>query len=257
MNHQQKTINKNQNIIKMKTKIIMTALIGLPFFLNSCDNLSTIVPKDNITRHEFSYADYDRIETESAFTIYLSFSDTDEKIIIETNDNLHQYIQVEQVSGALKIAVQDNINISGSSTLNAYITTKHVTVYSASEASRFIVSDPISSNDANIFLAGASSFTGELKVENLTADLSDASKLIINGNTDSFDLNATGASLIEDYEFITKYLDLNLSDASNASLTVIENMDVVVSGASTLRYKGEGTISSQNIKGGSSITKVD
>ena len=241
----------------MKTRILLPTLIGISFMLNSCDNLSTIVASDNVTTQDYSYTDYNQIEVESAFSVFVSFSDTEEKIEIEANENIQQYIEVKKESGALKIRIQDDISISGSSTLNAYITTKKVADYSASGASRFIVSDAVISNETTIFLSGASSFTGEIEVENIRADLSGASILKLTGASDSFELNATGASLIGDFDFTTKYLDVNLSGASNTSLTISENMDVIASGASTLRYKGDGSISSQNVSGGSSLIKVD
>lgn len=242
---------------KMKTRIILTTLVLIGIFLNACENDSDIIASDNVTTQQYSFSDYDQINVESAFTVYVEFSDTEEAIEIEANDNLQQYIEVVKESGALIIRIQDDISIKGSATLNAYITTKKVTGYSASGASRFIVSDPVISNEATIFLSGASSFTGEIEVGNIMADLSGASNLKISGVTDSFDLNASGASVIGDFEFTTKYLDVSLSDASNASLSISENMDVVASGASTLRYKGDGTISSQNVTGGSSIIKID
>jgi len=241
----------------MKTQIILTRLVLTSLLLNACDNILFINPSDDVTTQQHFFSDYDQIETESAFTVYVRFSDTEEQIEIEANDNLHEYIEVRKESGTLKIGLRDNKNIRGPATLNAYITTRNVTGYNASGASRFIVDGDISGENASVFLSGASRFSGEMHVENLFADLSGASLLRMTGNADAADLRASGASGIEDYEFSTDYLNIDLSGASHASLTVTETMDIKASGASIVRYKGQGHINSQNISGGSQIINMN
>jgi hypothetical protein len=241
----------------MKTQIILTTLILASILLNACDTITNIRPSDQITTQQYSFSDYDQIETESAFSVYVTFSDTEEKIEIEANDNLHQYIEVKKESGTLKIGFRDNVGYRGSATLNAYITTRNVAGYTASGASRFIVDGDISGENASVFLSGASRFSGEMHVENLFADLSGASVMQLTGSADTSDLMASGASSIEDYEFSTDYLTIHLTGASNAFLTVTEEMDVTASGASIVRYKGTGVVNSQNISGGSQIINMN
>lgn len=244
----------------MKTKIISTtiALAGILILFNACEStLNRISPSDRISTQQHSFSDYDRIETESAFSVYVTFSDTEEKIEIEANDNLHQYIDVREESGSLKIRFRNNYQITGSATLNAYITTRNVSGFHASGASRFIVNDEILSNNVAIFLSGASKFTGEIYADHLQADLSGASLLQLEGDSETSDIMASGASHIENYQFQTDHLNLSLSGASSAALTVNEKLDVMASGASVLRYKGTAVVNSQNISGGSQLIKMD
>jgi hypothetical protein len=249
--------NDVQKNIKMKTRIILTTIVLAVVLLNGCHSINHIRPSDQITTQQYSYSDYDQIHTESAFTVYVEFSDTEEKIEIEANDNLHQYIEVKKESGVLKIGFRDHTGITGSATLNAYITTRDVTGFSASGASRFFVDGEISGVNTSVFLSGASSFNGELYVENFHAELSGASVLILKGSADTSGITASGASNIEDYDFNTDYLNINLTGASHASLTVTKKLDVSASGASVLRYKGPGIVNSQNLSGGSQLMKIE
>ena len=61
----------------------------------------------------------------------------------------------------------------------------------------------------------------------------------------------------ENGDFITKYLNLNLTGASYTYLTITEEMDIIASGASILYYKGDGIINSQILTGASQIIHVD
>ena len=225
--------------------------------MNACDSVKDIIPSENVITQEYTFSEYENIETESAFTIYLNFSDTEESIVVESNENLFQYIEVTKSSDNLKIGFRENISIKGSATLKAYITTKNIKGFSASGASRFIVDDAIETDDVTVFLSGASQFAGELSVESLKADMSGASLMDLEGETVSCDITASGASSVGNFDFSTGYLKVNFSGASSASLTVTGEMDVSASGASTIRYKGDATINSQNLSGGSQIIDMN
>lgn len=242
----------------MKTNVFSFILVSINLFLFSCDVLDKdVVPEGKVTTTNATYNDYTIIDASSAFTVYVTFSDTEESIEIEANDNLHQYIEVKKENNILKIGIDRNINVRGSATLNAYITTKHVSGYSASGASRFFVENTISSDEANIYLSGASTFTGELNVNRLNIDLSGASVLNIQGKTDTFDATASGASMVKDYGFETNMLIAELSGASNMYVTVDEGIDIEASGASILHYKGSAAINYQNLSGAASVKKMN
>ena len=229
---------------------------AVSLFLSSCELHESIVPSSNITTREKSASDYDAIDISHAFTVYVNFSDTEESIEIEANENLHPYISVRKVSRTLIIELENNINIRGNATLNVYITTKNVTDYTASGASSFIVEDKLSDHDVKIDLSGASFFSGDLETDYTDASLSGASHLELEGNTGSFTLDASGASSIRDYNFIVDNLDIDLSGASDAHLTVNNEISADVSGASSLYYRGTGVVSHQNVSGASEIIKV-
>ena len=242
----------------MKTNVFSLILVSINLFVFSCDVLDKdLVPEGKVTTTNATYSDYTMIDASSAFTVYVTFSDTEESIEIEANDNLHQYIEVKKENDILKIGLDRNINVRGSATLNAYITTKHVSDYSASGASRFFVENTISSDETNIYLSGASTFTGELDLNRLNTDLSGASLLNIEGKADTFVATGSGASMVKDYGFETNILIAELSGASKMYVTVGEGIDIEASGASILYYKGTAAIDHQNLSGASSVKKVN
>lgn len=98
----------------MKTTIKFTALlIGLTILLNSCDNQNKIIPSSSITTEERVVQDYTGIEVSTAFLVDITYSATEESIIIEANENLHEFIEVEKVNNVLRIKLRDNINVGG------------------------------------------------------------------------------------------------------------------------------------------------
>ena len=241
----------------MKTNLLSLAVLVCALFLFSCDiHENDVRPSSKITTSQVSFSDYTAIDASTAFTVYINFSDVEESIEIEANDNLHQYIEVKKENETLIIGIENGVHIRGNSTLKAYITTKNISSFSASGASKIIVEDLIEASNVNIYLSGASNFSGELKVDQLFADVSGASVLNIAGFSNDFELEASGASVFSDYEFKTSTIDADLSGASNAALTIEDEIYIEASGASILKYKGNAVITHQDLSGASSIKKM-
>jgi hypothetical protein len=242
----------------MKTNVLTLTLFSLVILLFSCEVFDEQVkPSRDITTRSELFEEYNVIEASHAFQVYVTFSDTEEVIEIEANDNLHQYIEVEKVNNKLHIGLKNNVSVRGTATLNAYISTRFVDAYAASGASKIILESPLDAENMNINLSGASRFYGDIQTSDLFADVSGASKMNISGSSDFFHVEASGASVCKDYGFVTDNLHADISGASSIMLTVQNEIEVEASGASNLSYKGSGVVVYQDISGASSVKKVN
>ena len=115
----------------------------------------------------------------------------------------------------------------------------------------------LTGNYLDMELTGASTFRGSVSVDELVANLDGAGKMEISGSSNSFDINADGASEMSDFDFATNTLNANLDGGCNISLTVNQKLNVKATGASNVYYKGNGVIESQNLSGASKIVKMD
>lgn len=243
----------------MKTRLVLLSIIATLSFFTSCKKDSTqIIPSSNVTSIEKSLAVHHQLHVADPFQVYLTFSDTEESIIVEANDNLHQYINVVDKNGWLKVSLENNINpIGDGMVLNVYITTKNINEYIAEGAASISLKNELYSDEITIDLTGASRFSGSLYSNKLEAILSGASTLSVLGSTTSLDVEATGACVMNDYGFESTQLYADLDGASEVYTSVSETLSVKAKGASHVFYKGSGVISNQNLEGGSGIIKMD
>lgn len=241
----------------MKLKIILSSLVIFVLF-TGCEFSKTLVtPVDDISTKEFSFSGYSDLIVSHAFKVQVYFSDKEESITIEANENLHQYIKVVKDGYALHIGLDNNILVKGRATLKAYVTTEALNSFSGSGASRIAVEDLINETDVTVDLSGASYFTGEVHAEELKADLSGASKVDVSGFAEECSISASGTSKLRDYALKTDYLYADLSGASNVYITINKEISIQASGASNLYYKGQAFPISQDLSGGSKIIKTD
>jgi hypothetical protein len=242
----------------MKTKAILLAILGFGIIFTSCqDDDLYVVPSNKITTVDVSVSNFNKLNVSDMFKVYVNFSETEESVQVEANDNVHQLININQQGDHLNIALYENTEISGTPVLNVYIKTASLERIQAMGASNIEFQNLLITNVLEIDLEGACVFKGQLEVDELLANLLGASEMDISGNTKLLDIGAEGASILTGFNFVTNNLEANLNGASNISLTVNQKLDVRASGASNVYYKGSGAIENQNLSDTSKIIKVD
>ena len=236
----------------MKKANLFIALIIALGFLNSCDH-DTIRASGEVTSLDYSIPSYSELKISDAFNVYVTFSDTEESVRIEANDNLHDKIIVKREGNALVIRLKKFTSVKGNATMNAYIVTNDITTFDLSGASRLTLENEWSVSDGRIDLSGASDFTGEINTERLYLDTKGASSLDLFGNAVSMNAKLRGSSTIKDYDLSVENLKIELSGASEAFLKVNKTIDVKASGASVLNYKGNATVNNKKLSGSSEV----
>jgi hypothetical protein len=240
----------------MKRVLVFVALIVLSLQMVSCD-YETIRASNRISTIGYGFSDYSRLKVSHAFNVYVTFSDVEERIEVEANENIHDRIIVQKEGNTLRVRLKNHTNLRGNVTLNVFITTREISNFDISGASNITLENPLVTRDVDLELSGASSFSGEMDLTDLDIDASGASNIDLFGNTESLRARLSGSSDLKDYDLTVEELDIDLSGASDAYLTVTESIDIQASGASTLRYRGDATVNLRRLSGASEIIKTD
>jgi hypothetical protein len=240
----------------MKTKTILVLIAAFAFAFTSCDKV--VNPSGNITEMEHKFSEFTAIDISDAFQAYVNVASETDYIVVEADHNIHEYIDIKKIDDRLYIGIERNFNISGPATLKAYIyTSSDIAGLYASEASLINMTGEVAGNYLRAEASGASRIVGAVDVNTLSADLSGASSFELSGTADNLTAKLSGASTMGGYELAAQDLEIGLSGASNARLTVEGTLDVTASGASSMLYKGDGTVVRSDLSGGSQIVKID
>ncbi len=238
----------------MKTTTILIAFVVLCTLLSSCYK-DTIRVSGDVTREEINLSGYSGLRVSHAFNVFVTFSDTEERIVVEANDDIQGHIIVEKDRNHLIVRLRKHTNIKGNATLNVYITTDNITYFDAAGASNITLENELVAEKAAIELSGASNFSGALNLARLDLESHGASNIDIFGNIDQFDASLSGSSDLRDYDLTVKELYIELSGASDAFLSVTESIDIDASGASSLNYRGDASVDKKRLTGASQIIK--
>lgn len=236
----------------MKTKTFCIGLILSIGLFTSCDH-ETIRASGEVTSREISFSDYSGLKVANAFNVFVTFSNTEERIRIDANENIQDRIIVQKECNDLIIKLQKYTNVKGNATLNAYITTNKLSKIDISGATDLTLENEWVVEEAKIKLSGASDFSGEIMAERLNLDMGGASSANIYGSVNALNADLSGSSDVRDFDLVVERLDIELSGASEAFLSVNESIDIKGSGASVLYYKGNAIVNNKRLSGASEI----
>lgn len=242
----------------MKIKSTLILLFAMSIVFTSCKKDEYYVtPSGYVTTENKPITDFNEVEVSNAFNVYITFSESEESVSVEADNNLQSYIYVIQIGNRLVVTLDDKIKlIRGQATLNVYITLKELKEIDGIGATNFYFQNDMIGNSLDVALDGACTLNGMLTLNELVVKITGSSNLFITGQANYFNIDALGACKMEGYDFETNILEADLEGASSMSLTVNEKMDIKAKGASNIYYKGNAIIESQNLSGGSYIVKV-
>ena len=117
------------------------------------------------------------------------------------------------------------------------------------------VTGTIKGTELDINMSGASDFDGAIQVNSLVVDLSGASDMRVKGTATTLKIDVSGASEFKGYDLETDNCSADASGASDIAVTVNKELTARASGASGVRYRGNGVIRNIKTNGASSVNK--
>lgn len=234
------------NVVLLAT-LIITLNSGCSYGINGVKGNGNVVKEDR------KISDFDQIKVGGAFKVFLT-QGNEVSLVVEADENLMDLIKTEVSMGTLKISTKDNIN--NPTTLNIYITFKSLTALDISGACELKGKNRFSLDKLNLECSGASDIDLEMEGGNMTFDFSGASSIDLEGSANSVELDVSGASSLDAEEFEVKTLKVDVSGASHARVRVTDELTADVSGAGSLKYKGEPRIKYQDVSGAGSIKSI-
>jgi len=239
------------NMKKMQV-MLMAMLVSAVLFSQKTINDPNAEPRN--------LSGFHAIKISNAFTIYISQGNEDAVAISASKAEYKAKIITKVENGVLIIRFDEDKNFwkgwnGDKQKLTAYISIKKIDRLDVSGACDVFFEDGISSEDLNVELSGASDIKGKIDAKKLSFDISGASDATISGNAAELSVEASGASDFKGYELVTNYCTAEASGASSVNITVNKELNARASGASSVRFKGEGLIRDIKTSGSSNVTR--
>jgi hypothetical protein len=201
-------------------------------------------------------ASFNGVKVSGAIDLYVR-QNSSPSIKIEADENLLKYIEIENDGNMLVIHTKRGVNLRPTRSLRVYIGAPAFSRLEASGACDIFSENKISSPETlNIDLSGASDAKLEVNAPRVDVDVSGAGTVTLKGETRDFSVDGSGSTDIKCYGLLAENTKVGISGAGSAEVFASVKLDVDVSGAADVRYKGNGTVS-QRVSGAGSVKKTD
>jgi hypothetical protein len=239
----------------MKTTNFILA-IGAAFVLSSC-NLNINTGEDgngNVVTQERNVAeDFTEVKGSSGLDVYLTQGD-ENKIMVEADENLHQYIETEIENGRLNITTSENIG--NSKAKKVYVTYKELISIEASSGADVTGNSAIKSETLSLKTSSGADLKVEVFTKDLTAKTSSGSGLAVSGKASSLTADASSGSELDAKELLVINCKAEASSGAGVTVNVKEKLETQVSSGGDIKYYGNPLSVNSNKSHSGSVNKM-
>jgi len=222
----------------MKTSKILTFIIMF-LLMSSCVDAQfyrTVRGNGNVVRKERPASYFDGVRVSTGIDVYLSQGDK-EAIIVEADENLHEYIVTDVKEGVLRI-YYDNVNIRDAERTRVYVTMKDVRSLKTSSAGDIIGETPVKCGDIRLESSSAGNIQLDLYARNVEVRISSSGDVKLTGEAESLEADLSSAGDLNAYNFKVKDATVNVSSAGDAEIFVTHKLTAHASSAGDILYSG-------------------
>lgn len=236
----------------MQRKIYSGLILFFLFVTMSCVNALSIDGNGKITKQGRKIDSFSALQVSGSGNIILTQGDKD-TIVIETDENLQEYILAETKGSELKISQKKGGN--NNHTLNIFITVKNINKIDLTGAVDIKSTTAIQLKDMEITASGASNMKLSMNAEKLSLQISGSGEISLTGNTKTIHSDINGAGNLKAFALLADNASINISGAGHAEINAQNELIVKISGAGSVDYIGNPKIK-QNISGTGLIKNV-
>lgn len=234
-------------------------LLVLTVAVSSCRFMSGRRVRGNgvIKSQEHSVSTFKNVEVSGSMNVYVSQGDI-KPVRIEGDENLLQYVEVEQEGDVLRVHERHGYNLQPTDELKIYVTAPVYRKVEVSGASSIIGQTKINNaEDLELSASGAGDIKMDVDAPKLSADISGSGSIDLKGQTKDVDLGLSGAGHAHCFDLLSENVTVDISGAGSAEVYASMKLEASVSGAGNVSYKGNAASVNQHISGVGSVSKVN
>ncbi len=244
-----------KNKIMKKTTYYSLILFTIILFSTACQNYKVEKGNGEIITKNFDISNFDQLDIDGFYEVFLTHGKI-EKITVETDENLFEFIEVSSEGNTLILDTEDGINLQSEHGIKVYITYRELSDISMSGAGVIKTENTLTTGDLKIKMSGAGVIELALEAKVLEIRLSGAGSIKLSGNVEDQELKLSGAGSVDAYKLRSKNCLVSLAGVGSAQVFATESLNASVSGIGSIKYKGKPRHLVKNVSGIGKIKNI-
>ncbi len=196
--------------------------------------------------------------------------DATDRIIITANDNVMEYVAVEEKNGTLKIGIDDAVNVRNLDVTVQVPNNGKIASLTASSGAEIRTETALKAKTMNVRLSSGASMDAALKADDCTIRLSSGTELQaavdfdtcdislssgssaeLSGKSAAFAADLSSGSSLEAFGLVARTCNVEVSSGAEAEVTCTEKLTARASSGASVEYKGDCSVDKRVSSGGS------
>lgn len=237
-------------------KNFLFVILGATILMGSCRFMGKRVRGNgNWTTQERSVSSFSSVEVNGAIDVHV-VQGAQRPVKIEADENLMQYVEVYERGDRLVVETKSGYNLRPTQKMRITVTAPRYRKIDVSGACDVIGEGKLNNpDDLEIEVSGAGDIHMDLNAPRVRVDVSGSGNVFLQGETRDFVVGLSGAGKVRCFDLKTENTKLDISGAGDAEVYASVSLDASVSGAGSVKYKGNASNVSQHVSGAGSVRK--
>lgn len=196
----------------------------------------TVTGNHNVIKKERTTGSFSGIKVSTGIDVYLKQGD-DLSLVVEADENLHEYIMTEVNDGILNIYT--DANIRDAERKRVYVTMKEINSLRSTSAGDIFGETPVRTDNLKLSATSAGDIKLEVYADNVDIGISSSGDITLSGEATKLSANLSSAGDLNAYNFKVKEAEVSVSSAGDADIYVTEKLNARASSAGDVNYKGD------------------
>lgn len=159
-------------------------------------------------------------------------------IQIDTDQNIHQYLNIEQRNGELHLFWDEGINIDATQLKIIITYVRELENLNIAGAVSVRADHTIVSDRLNFDISGAADIDLNLDAKRLETSVAGSGRINLSGSANTHKINLSGATFLDCIDLKTEQTTVNLSGAGSARVYANKVLEASISGIGKVTYGG-------------------
>ncbi len=200
----------------------------------------TVYGEGPVTRETLDTPPFQGVRVSSSIDVYLRQGDQRE-VVLEADENLHEYIRLEVREGVL--VVDTDASIRQAKSKKVYVTLPELKKISVSSSGDVRGESPFRCNRLDISVSSSGNVDMEVEAREIHCSLSSSGSVRLAGKTGQLIARLSSSGDLKATEMEADSCDLRLSSSGDARVFVTDRLDALLSSSGDLYYRGKPRIS--------------
>jgi hypothetical protein len=197
------------------------------------------------------------VEVSGNFKVKIIPSD-EHRVIVETDDNLHRFLRIEEDDNRLRVGVKNNARLKPSKPiiLKVYMQeVKRVELAGSCE----LESEGLLKHDdhMDITMAGSSKANVEVDAPSINVSMAGSGKVKARGKTRNLKIKIAGSGDFSGSELLSESTEISISGSGDASVFSSVDLKVSIAGSGKVLYGGNPANVKKSIAGSGVVKPID
>ena len=207
----------------------------------------------NVTTTNRTVQPYDEIAAVGSITVVLEAGD-EGAITIKADDNLHEYVEVENDGDKLKVKMKKGTSYSSKNDIIVKVPFRDLSKVSITGSGDVMGKDAIKGDHLALTVTGSGDMLLEMDANHLDAKVTGSGDMKLSGKTDSLEIKVSGSGDFMGYGLKAKNTEVYISGSGDAEVVASSSIKARVHGSGDVSYKGNPSKSDTKVLGSGSIS---